>query len=192
MPDSRYGSERPQTRRAPLSATTRANSAARVDLPTPAGPKTETRWGSWSSAARAHSVARIASSDERPTIACADQRPLARDGDRATGDPRGHGAFLALGDHRLGRDVLDAAARRQVRLFADDDAVDRRRRLQARGGVHHVARDHRLAELRPRAEGHDRLAGVDGDPDLQVARQLERRCPRTTSAARTARSASSP
>ena len=56
-----------------------------------------------------------------------------------------------------------------VGLLADDDAVDRRGRLQARRGVDDVAGDHRLAERRPRAERDDRLAGVDRDADLQVA-----------------------
>ena len=57
----------------------------------------------------------------------------------------------------------------EVGLLADDDAVHRRRGLQARGGVDDVARDHRLAERGPGAEGDDGLARVDGDPDLQVA-----------------------
>ena len=77
--------------------------------------------------------------------------------------------LLAFRDHGLGRRVLDRVPRRQVGLLSDDDTVHRRRRLQARRGVHHVTRDHRLTERRPCAERHDCLAGVDGDPDLQVA-----------------------
>ena len=77
--------------------------------------------------------------------------------------------LLPLRDHRRGRRVLDRVSRRQVGLLADDDSVHRCGRLQPRGGVHHVARDHRLAERRPRAERDDGLARVDGDPDLQVA-----------------------
>ncbi len=77
--------------------------------------------------------------------------------------------LLPLGDHRLGRLVLDRIPRRDVRLLADDDTVHRRGRLQPCGRVHDVARDHRLAERGTRPEGDDRLAGVDRDSDLQAA-----------------------
>ena len=59
--------------------------------------------------------------------------------------------------------------RLEVGLLADDDPVDGSRGLQARRGVDDVAGDERLAELGPRAERHDGLAGVHGNPDLQVA-----------------------
>ena len=77
--------------------------------------------------------------------------------------------LLPFRDDGIGRLVLDHVPRLEVRLLADDDAVDRRRRLQARRGVDDVAGEHRLSERGPRAERYDRLAGVDGDPDLQVA-----------------------
>ena len=52
----------------------------------------------------------------------------------------------------------------EVGLLADDDRRSTgARRLQPRGGVDHVAGDHRLAERGPRAERDDRLAGVDRD-----------------------------
>ena len=41
--------------------------------------------------------------------------------------------------------------------------------LQTRGSVDDVAGDHRLAERRPRAERDERLAGVDGDAELESA-----------------------
>jgi hypothetical protein len=75
---------------------------------------------------------------------------------------------LALGDDRRRLLVFDRLARRGVCLSPDEHAVDRRGRLEARGRVDDVAGDHRLAELRPGAERDQRLAGVDGDPDLHV------------------------
>jgi len=70
----------------------------------------------------------------------------------------------------LGRLVLDCASRREICLLADDDAVQRRCRLQPRRRVHDVARNHRrLAERRACTERDDGLTGVDGDPDLQPA-----------------------
>ena len=105
----------------------------------------------------------------RPTIAVARDRALPRRRDRADRKPRVDRVLLPLRDHRLGRRVLDRVPGRQVRLFTDDDAVHGRRSLQPGGRVHHVACDHRLAERRPRTEGHDGFARVDGDPDLQVA-----------------------
>ena len=97
------------------------------------------------------------------------QRPLARLRPRLQRDPRADGMLLALRDHRLGGLVLDRVARLAVGLLADDHAVDRRGRLQARRRVDDVARDHRLAERRPRAERDHRLTRVDRDADLQVA-----------------------
>ena len=47
---------------------------------------------------------------------------------------------LALRIDRLGRRVVDRGARRPVCHLVDENAVDRRRRLQARGGVDDVTR----------------------------------------------------
>ena len=55
-----------------------------------------------------------------------------------------------------------------IREFADKDAVDRRRRLDARGGVHHVTRGDALALARSRADDDERFASVDADADLQI------------------------
>ena len=55
-----------------------------------------------------------------------------------------------------------------MRLFADQHASDRRRRLEARRGVDHVAGDHRLSHRRPCIQGHERFSRVDGDPHFQV------------------------
>ena len=57
-------------------------------------------------------------------------------------------------------------------LGADDDAVHRRRLLQSRRGVDDVTGDHRLAERGPGGERDERLAGVDGDAQLQAEPQL--------------------
>ena len=82
--------------------------------------------------------------------------------------PRRDGLRLALGVHRVGLAVVDLVFGRPVGGLADEDAVDRRGRLQAGSGVDHVARGHPLALRRPGAEGDQRLARVDGDPQLQL------------------------
>ena len=69
-------------------------------------------------------------------------------------------AVLCPWPHWCRRLVTDRRLGGEVGLLTDEDAVDRRRSLQAGGGVHHVTGDHRLAERRAGAEGHDRLAGV--------------------------------
>jgi hypothetical protein len=68
------------------------------------------------------------------------------------------------------RAVVDHVPRRAVRLLTDENPVRRRRRLHPRGGVDDVAGDHRLAGFRTRVERDDRLAGVDRDAHLDVAR----------------------
>ena len=79
---------------------------------------------------------------------------------------------LALHLHRLELLVLEDALGRAVRLLRDGDAVDRRRRLEAGGGVDDVAGDDALALLRTGAERDDRLARVDPDPHLQRERRV--------------------
>ena len=75
---------------------------------------------------------------------------------------------LALRLDRLGLAVVDRLTRRAVGRLADEDAVHRRRRLQARGGVDDVARRHTFAFGGAPAERDERLAGVDGDPHLEL------------------------
>ena len=81
------------------------------------------------------------------------------------------------GDHRLGLPlrgdrlrfaVVDRLPGRPLSLLADEHPVDRRRRLQARPGVDDVAGGHPLAGLRASSEPHERLAGVDADPHLEL------------------------
>ena len=62
-----------------------------------------------------------------------------------------------------------ARSRRAVRRLVDDDAVHRRGRLEARGGVDDVAGRHPLARGRAARRADERLAGRDPDPDLQLA-----------------------
>ena len=61
-----------------------------------------------------------------------------------------------------------------VRRLADEDAVDRRRRLEARRRVDDVSRDHRLAGCDARAARDERLAAVHGDPyvDLRLRQRV--------------------
>ena len=64
--------------------------------------------------------------------------------------------------------VLDDPFGRAVGLLADEDAVDRGGRLEARRRVEDVAGRHSFAPARPRVERHERLAGVDRDAHLQL------------------------
>jgi len=87
---------------------------------------------------------------------------------RSQCEPRPNRGFLALRRDRLGRAVLDGAARARVGLLADENGSDWRGGLESRCRVHDVTSDHRLAVARTRFELDDRLTGVDGDPNLQV------------------------
>ena len=100
------------------------------------------------------------------------ERALPHLGERRRREPRPDRLALPLRDDRLGRLVADHGPRRRVRLLADEHPVDRSRRLQARRGVDDVAGDHRLAEVRPRGQRDDRLAGVDGEARLQIQRGI--------------------
>ena len=79
------------------------------------------------------------------------------------------GVGLALRFDRSRLLVVDRLAGRAVGRLVDDDAVDRSRRLQARRGVDDVAGGHALAGVGPRVERHQRLAGRDPDPELEVS-----------------------
>ena len=87
---------------------------------------------------------------------------------QSNGLPDGYRARLPLRQHGLGLAVLDDVLGRPVRLLADDDPVHRSRRLQPRGRVDDVARGHRLAHGRFRADAHERLAGVHGNSQLKL------------------------
>ena len=87
--------------------------------------------------------------------------------------PRVDRLGLALRLHGLGLAVVDRVAGRAPRRLADEDAVDRRVRLEPRSGVDDVARDHALALLRPRAERDERLARVDADTELELGLLVE-------------------
>ena len=79
----------------------------------------------------------------------------------------GEGLRLALHHHRLQLLVVEHALRGPIRLPGDGDSVDRRRLLQARGCVDHVAGHDPLALLRAGTQHHDRLPRVDPDPNQQ-------------------------
>ena len=64
---------------------------------------------------------------------------------------------------------MDDVAGGAVRRLVDEDPVDRRRALEAGGGVDHVTGRHPFALARPGSEGDERLAGRDGDANLEPA-----------------------
>ena len=68
--------------------------------------------------------------------------------------------------------VLDRVRGRAVGLLADEDAVDRRGRLDPGGGVEHVAPGDALALLGALAVRDDHLAGRDPDPNLDLADRI--------------------
>ena len=104
--------------------------------------------------------------DEPARIVVAARLPHPRQ--RVRGAPALHGRRLALCQHRRHLLVLDRVARRAIRDRAHEDAVDRRRGLQAGGGVHDVARDEALARGRIRVQLDERLTGVHADADVQA------------------------
>ena len=94
--------------------------------------------------------------------------PFARCRRRGDGAPHAHRLLLAFCDDRFRLLVTNHGTGRAVRFLADDDPVDGRRVLQARRSVDDIARDDSFTLGRARGEGHQRLAGVDRDPNLQV------------------------
>ena len=68
----------------------------------------------------------------------------------------------------LGAAVVDDLVGRTIGRLPDENAVDRRRRLQPSSRVDDIARRHPLARLRPRAEIDQRLTRVHGDPHLHA------------------------
>ena len=67
-----------------------------------------------------------------------------------------------------GLEIVDDVQRRAVGRLTDEDPVDRRGALHARGRVDDVARGHPLSRLRARAQRHQGLAGRDRDSQLQL------------------------
>ena len=93
--------------------------------------------------------------------------PLADPRDRANGEPGLDGRVLALREDRLRGPELDRAAGPYVRLLADEHSADRRGGLQPGRGVDDVPGDKGLAMFGARIEGHQRLARVHRDAELQ-------------------------
>ena len=113
---------------------------------------------------------------ERPLVLAPDERRRLLVAD-ASDPPEGldglpylDGIGLALRRDGIVRPVDDQPIGRSMRSGADEDAVDRRRRLDARRRVHHVTRHHRLARRRARVQRHERLPGRDSHPHVKVER----------------------
>ncbi len=82
--------------------------------------------------------------------------------------PGRHRRLLAFQSDGINRPVLDCAPRAPVRLLSDQDAVDRRHALEARGSVHDVSRHETLAARSIGPDRDDCLARVHRDPHLQI------------------------
>ena len=113
--------------------------------------------------------------EEINLLLAADQRPAgtARDVDarpRARLDrlPDGNRGRLPLRRDRLVLAIRKRRRRRPVGRLVDENSVHRRSRLEPRGRVDDVARGHPLSLARPGAEPYERLAGRDGDPELEL------------------------
>jgi hypothetical protein len=79
---------------------------------------------------------------------------------------------LSLRLDRLSRFVIDSLARRAVGRLVREDAVHRRRALEACRGVDDIARGHALAGSGLRVEVHERFS--PRDPDAELEPLLER------------------
>jgi len=80
--------------------------------------------------------------------------------------PHRHRLPLALRRHRRARAVLNHPARGPEGALADQDPVHRRGGLQPRRRVHHIPGGHPLPLGRAGTQQHQRLPGIDGQPDL--------------------------
>ncbi len=144
-------------------------------MPIPGSPTSVTSWAERALRARSNASSSVSSSRRRPTSGVRTRR---RDVDadaaaRLERLPGLDGLGLALRLHRLGGPVVDRVAGRAPGRLADEDAVDRRVRLEPRRRVDDVAGDHALALLRPRAERDERLPGVDADAELELGLLVE-------------------
>ncbi len=132
----------------------------------PGTPTRVTSSGWHSARVRSSAPARSSSSRVRPTNGelCGRSAPMAP---RAVvGLPYSQGLGLPLGLDRRRFGVLDRSNCRLERLRRDEDAVDRRGRLQASCGVHDVTGRQRLTGFRSGVESDQRFAG--GDPDAKL------------------------
>jgi hypothetical protein len=82
--------------------------------------------------------------------------------------PRGNGLLLPFRVDGLDAPVGDRPLGGPKGLRADEDAVDRCRRLQPGGRVDHVSGGHPFALVQPRTDGDQSLPGVDADADAQI------------------------
>ena len=82
--------------------------------------------------------------------------------------PDVHRLRLALRVDRVGLAVLDRRARPAIGRFAHEDPVDGCRALQPCGSVDDVARRHRLTEVGPGGDVHERLTRRNPDPHLEA------------------------
>ena len=108
------------------------------------------------------------SSASRPTSSVSRRRAAAAPSCAPTTSQTSTGSafpFAWMGSAALNANE-SMVARYVVRL--DEDAVGRRGRLDPRCGVEHVAGSRPLSLARPRPEHHERLAGVDAGPDVEV------------------------
>ncbi len=168
---SPYGRDRPCRHRMSSAScsTTRNSSCTSRLLPMPGTPTTVTSCGERSSFARASvehqqvELADPADQGHRRLLGDVDAEP----GPRRHGLPRRDRFALSLREHGSRRPVVDRLCGGAMGLLADEHAVQGRRRLQPRGGVHHVAGGHRLAPGRPGVEVDQGLAGVDADAQLE-------------------------
>ncbi len=107
--------------------------------------------------------------DERRGVGAGDVRSETRPRGEWTKDRQR--LRFALDRNRLELLVLEDALGRPVRRLRDRDPVDRRRALQARGGVDDVAGDDAFALLRSRPKRDDRLARINADAELEGERR---------------------
>ena len=84
------------------------------------------------------------------------------------GPPDGDRLSLPLRLDSSGLLVHDRPRGGAERRLADEDAVDRRRGLEACSRVHDVSGHHRVAFARPRIERDERFARVHGDAHVEV------------------------
>ncbi len=110
----------------------------------------------------------VPSDERRPGVGEVDA--IARSAPNRT--PDGEGVCLPLCDDGRRRLELNGALGRAVRVLTHEDPAGGRSRLESRTGVHDVAGDHGLAELRARIERDDRLSRVYTDPNLQRERRI--------------------
>ena len=170
---SRYGSERPWTVRPPSSSTMRSNSCVSRVLPIPAGPITVTRCGTRSAETCSQTPCSRSSSRARPTRSpeC-DRSPAARFGRTAsqasTGSDLPFARTASSGSYSIASLVAACVSAPTITPFTG--AADCRR--EAVLTTSPATSDSPSAE--PRTERDERLAGVHGDPQLQVEVQLAR------------------